>query len=64
MRLLLIQGDLVAVYEGSKSLAVFAGATGLDLKSAEQLRLASRKSLSDQPIGEQHGSEETTQPAA
>lgn len=52
MRLLLIQGDLVAVYEGKKRLAVFAGAKQIDKESAEQLRLASTKTLTEAPIEE------------
>lgn len=63
MRLLVIQGDLVAVYEGNKRLAVFAGASGLDRESAEQLRLASRKSIMTTPIGDEHGHEEVETPS-
>jgi hypothetical protein len=40
MRLLLIQGDMVAIYERRKQLAVYAGAKGLDRETAEQTRLA------------------------
>lgn len=40
MRLLLIQRDMVAIYEGRKQLAVFEGASLLDKDSAEQTRLA------------------------
>lgn len=39
MRLLLIQGDMVAIYEGRKQLAVYSGAKSLDRDSAEQTRL-------------------------
>lgn len=52
MRLLIIQGDMVAVYEGRTRLAVFAGATQIDRESAEQLRTASAKSMQDMPIEE------------
>jgi hypothetical protein len=52
MRLLLIQGDFVAVYENRKRLAVFAGAKQIDKASAEQLRLASAKTLLEAPIEE------------
>jgi hypothetical protein len=40
MRLLLIQGDMVAIYERRKQLAVYSGAKSLDRDSAEQTRLA------------------------
>jgi hypothetical protein len=40
MRLLLIQGDHVAIYENRKQLAIYQGASGLDTDSAEQTRLA------------------------
>lgn len=52
MRLLLIKGDLVAVYENKKRLAVFAGAKQFDKESAEQLRLTPTKTLQDTPIEE------------
>jgi hypothetical protein len=45
VRLLLIQGDLVGVYEDRQCLAVYAGATQLERESAEQLRLAPRAEL-------------------
>lgn len=66
MRLLKIEGDSVAVYEGRTRLAVFAGASGLDTDSAEQLRLASRKSILETPIGDEHGQQhqEAPPPAA
>ena len=40
MRLLLIQGDMVAIYERRKQLAIFSGALQLDRDTAEQTRLA------------------------
>jgi hypothetical protein len=40
MRLLLIQGDMVAIYERRNQLAVFSGALSLDPTTAEQTRLA------------------------
>lgn len=52
MRLLVIQGDMVAVYEGRTRLAVFAGALQIDKPSAEQLRLASAKTMQEMPIEE------------
>ena len=52
MRLLVIQGDLVAVYENRKRLAVFAGAKQIDKESAEQLRLTPTKTLVEAPIEE------------
>ena len=52
MRLLLIQGNFVGVYEDRKRLAVFAGAKGLDRESAEQLRLTPRQALESAPIEE------------
>ena len=45
IRLLLIQGDFVAIYEGRKRLAIYAGAKQLDRDTAEQTRLASAKSI-------------------
>ena len=39
MRLLLIQGDMVAIYERRRQLAVYSGALGLDDHLAEQTRL-------------------------
>lgn len=50
MRLLLIQGDYVGIYEGRKQLAVYAGAKELDLETAEQTRLASAKSIAQEPV--------------
>lgn len=50
MRLLLIQGDFVGIYEGRKQLAVYAGAKQLDRESAEQARLASTKSIEQEPV--------------
>lgn len=50
MRLLLIQGDLVGVYEGNKRLAIFAGASQFDRETAEQLRLASRQEIESTPV--------------
>jgi hypothetical protein len=64
MRLLLIHGDMVAIYEKRERLAVFAGASQLDNSSAEQLRLASRKSIMETPIGENNGNQETPPSAA
>ena len=65
MRLLMIQGDMVAVYENRTRLAVFAGALQLDSTSAEQLRLASRKSILETPIEESnHGNQDQTPPSA
>lgn len=52
MRLLLVQGDYVAVYEGRRQLAVFAGALQMDLESAEQLRLASIDAIESAPTEE------------
>jgi hypothetical protein len=50
MRLLKIEGDFVAIYEGRKRLAVYAGASHLTQETAEQLRLASQKAIdSDAP---------------
>lgn len=43
MRLLLIQGNHVAIYDDRKQLAVFEGAQHLDTESAEQTRLAKLK---------------------
>lgn len=40
MRLLLIQGDMVAIYDRRKQLAIFSGAKSLDRDTAEQTRLA------------------------
>ena len=40
MRLLLIQGDACAVFEGRIRLAVFEGASELDKDTAEQVRTA------------------------
>lgn len=40
MRLLLIQGDMVAIYERRKQLATFSGALQLERDTAEQTRLA------------------------
>jgi len=40
MRLLLIQGDMVAIYDRRKQLAIFSGAKHLDRDTAEQTRLA------------------------
>lgn len=65
MRLLMIQGDMVAIYENRTRLAVFAGALQLDSTSAEQLRLASRKSILETPIEESnHGNKDQTPPSA
>lgn len=55
MRLLMIQGDLVGVYEGNKRLAVFAGAKEFDRESAEQLRLASRQEIDNTPVEAPNG---------
>lgn len=43
MRLLLIQGDQCAIYEGRKQLAVYVGALGLDPETAEETRMAKLK---------------------
>lgn len=65
MRLLMIQGDMVAIYENRTRLAVFAGASEFDPTSAEQLRLASRKSILETPIEENtHGNQDKTPPSA
>jgi hypothetical protein len=53
-RLLLIQGDYVAIYEGRKELAMYAGATGLDPATAEQTRTARRKKLEAEKSNESH----------
>jgi hypothetical protein len=45
MRLLLIQGDHVAIYEGRKQLAIYIGAKSLDAESAEQTRLAKQRPM-------------------
>lgn len=50
MRLLLIQGDFVSVYDGRRRLAVFAGAQDLDRESAEQLRLVPAMTLLNTPV--------------
>lgn len=51
-RLLLIQGDYVAIYEGRQELAMYAGAKGLDTVSAEQTRTARRKRLEAEKANE------------
>jgi len=51
-RLLLIQGDYVAIYEGRKELAMYLGATGLDAATAEQTRTARRKRLEAEKANE------------
>lgn len=45
MRLLLIQGDVCAVFDGRNRLAVFEGAKSLDRNAAEQVRLARIKPM-------------------
>lgn len=40
MRLVLIQGNMCAVYEGRKQLAIYEGASELDTESVEILRRA------------------------
>jgi hypothetical protein len=50
LRLLRIEGDLVAVYEGRRRLAIFAGARQLDRESAETLRLTPEATILAQPI--------------
>jgi len=57
MRLLMIQGDHVGVYEAGttdrryiKQLAIFAGADQLDAESAEQLRLTPKRKLEAAPL--------------
>jgi hypothetical protein len=54
MRLLLIQGDQCAIYEGRKQLAVYVGASGLDPETAEQTRLAK---LVPKPIPQENKNE-------
>lgn len=53
MRLLLIQGDYVGIYEDRKQLAVYVGAKQLDKETAEQTRLASSKSIASEPVQEE-----------
>jgi len=52
-RLLLIQGDLVAVYDGKEQIAVFGGAKLLDKESAEQLRQVPTAKLKAVPVAEE-----------
>lgn len=44
-RLLLIQGDFAAIYEGRQRLAVFAGASNATLDNVEQVRLMSKEEI-------------------
>lgn len=50
MRLLRVEGDMVAIYEGRKRLAVYSGAKHLTLESSEQLRLASQEAIDADPV--------------
>lgn len=50
MRLLRVEGDMVAIYEGRKRLAVYSGASQLTLESSEQLRLASQEAIDADPL--------------
>jgi hypothetical protein len=52
MRLLLIQGDYVGIYEDRKQLAVFAGALQLSAEDAEYFRNVSRRKIQDALIEE------------
>lgn len=52
MRLLKVEGDMVAIYEGRKRLAVYSGASQLTLESSEQLRLVSKETIDADPVPE------------
>lgn len=55
VRFLRIEGDICGVYSGRTLLAVFAGASELDVKAAEQLRTAPAAVLNSAPIEKKQG---------